>query len=49
MKERGWSHTLMTNYQKKEYAKLRDAGTAPTVRDHTRIAVEALKGSRHVR
>jgi hypothetical protein len=42
MAARGFRHQTVTKFQRSAYEQLKKAGITPTLRDHTRIAVEAL-------
>jgi hypothetical protein len=43
MESRGWNHSDMTATQRRLFNELSESGSANTLQEHTRIAVEALK------
>ncbi|MBO9204000.1 MULTISPECIES: RHS repeat domain-containing protein [Niastella] len=43
MKSRNWDHQLMTNKQRELFKELANSGRANTLKEHSRIAIEALK------
>ncbi len=43
MKSRGWDHQAMTNKQRELFNELAKSGKPNTLKEHTRIAVEALE------
>ena len=43
MKSKGWNHQDMTNAQRRGFKELKDSGRPNTMREHTRIAVDALE------
>ena len=45
MKDRGWNHQAMKNYQRKAYKEMRDGKRPNTIQEHNRIAIEALEAS----
>lgn len=42
MSDNGWEHQAMTNEQRKLFKELKNSGRPNTMREHSRIAVEAL-------
>jgi len=43
MRSRGWRHELMTAMQQRLFRQLKASGLPNIMKEHTRIAVEALK------
>ena len=43
MKENGLKHSVMTSYQRQAFKELAQSGRSNTLKEHTRIAVEALQ------
>jgi len=46
MRERGWVHEAMTAKQQELFRELARSGRPNTLKEHSRIAVEALKAAR---
>ncbi|RKZ38975.1 MAG: hypothetical protein DRR00_33755 [Candidatus Parabeggiatoa sp. nov. 3] len=43
MKNNGWDHAAMMKYQREAFKELNESGCANTMKEHTRVAVDALQ------